>query len=253
MNFQEPSMFDLLIEAHIWLDRQGPGSSEMTRRALGFVDNLDANSRIVDLGCGTGGQTIVLAQNTAGHITGVDMIPSFIERFGATVQTLQLEERVAGMVGSAENLPFGKGELDLIWSEGMIDGIGFEKALTYWKDFLKQDGYVAVTCPSWLTEDRPSEVASFWADAGSKLDTVGGNVSILQQIGYQFVAAFTLPETCWTDHYFIPREAAEKALLEKYPGSETVKAYVAGDKYEVELYAKYKQYYGYVFYIGKKA
>ena len=38
-----------------------------------------------------------------------------------------------------------------------------------------------------------------------------------------------------------------------HPGSETVKAYVAGDKYEVELYAKYKQYYGYVFYIGKKA
>ena len=51
MNFQEPSMFDLLIEAQIGLDRQGPGSSEMTRRALGFVDNLDANFRIVDLGC----------------------------------------------------------------------------------------------------------------------------------------------------------------------------------------------------------
>ena len=51
MNFQEPSMFDLLIEAHIGLDHQGPGSSEMTRRALGFVDNLDANFRIVDLGC----------------------------------------------------------------------------------------------------------------------------------------------------------------------------------------------------------
>ncbi len=53
MNLQEPSLFDWLIEAHthIGLDRQGPGSSEMTLRALGFVDNLDANFRIVDLGC----------------------------------------------------------------------------------------------------------------------------------------------------------------------------------------------------------
>ena len=47
--------------------------------------------------------------------------------------------------------------------------------------------------------------------------------------------------------------AAKKALLEKYPGSETVKAYVAGGKYEAKLYSKYNPYYGYVFYIGKNA
>jgi len=40
--------------------------------------------------------------------------------------------------------------------------------------------------------------------------------------------------------------------LEKYPGNETVKAYIEENKFEVELYSKYKQYYGYVFYIGKK-
>jgi hypothetical protein len=53
-------------------------------------------------------------------------------------------------------------------------------------------------------------------------------------------------------NYFTPREAAEKALLEKYTGNKTVEVFIENNKYEVELYSKYKQYYGYVFYIGKK-
>lgn len=252
MEKQEISTFDLLIQTHVGLKRQGPGSPEMTIRALRYVEHLDENSRIADLGCGTGGQTMVLAQNTTGQITGVDMIPEFIDVFNKNTKELHLENRVTGIVGSVEELPFEQEELDLIWSEGVIDGIGFEKGLTYWNQFLKKDGYVAVTCPSWFTDERPSEVDKFWTDAGSGLDTVEQNLSALKKAGYQFVAAFILPETCWTEQYFIPREEAEKVLLQKYAGDKTVAAYIEGDQYEVELYNKYKQQYGYVFYIGKK-
>lgn len=252
MGNKEITMFDLLIEAHVGLERQGPGSSEMTIRALRFVDHLNENSQIADLGCGTGGQTMVLAQNTAGHITGVDMIPDFIDVFNENAKKLNLEKRVTGIVGSVEELPFEKETLDLIWSEGVIDGIGFEKGLSYWNDFLKKDGYVAVTCPSWITEECPSEVAEFWANAGSSLDTVEYNISVMKKAGYRFVAAFVLPEKCWTENYFMPRKAAEKTLLEKYRGNKIVEDYIKDDEYEVELYLKYKKHYGYVFYIGKK-
>jgi len=74
----------------------------------------------------------------------------------------------------------------------------------------------------------------------------------MQKAGFTLVAAFALPKECWTEHYFIPREAAEKALLKKYPGNKTLEAYIQDEKYEVELYSKYNQHYGYVFYIGKK-
>jgi len=40
--------------------------------------------------------------------------------------------------------------------------------------------------------------------------------------------------------------------LKKYAGNKLAEDYVKDEKYEVELYAKYKSYYGYVFYIGKK-
>ncbi|MDR2046832.1 MAG: class I SAM-dependent methyltransferase [Clostridiales bacterium] len=252
MGNKEVSRIDLLIEAHIGLKRQGPGSSEMTIKALRFLDNIDKIARVADLGCGSGGQTMVLAAHIHGKIIGVDLFQGFIDAFNDNAEKLNLQDRVTGIVGSMENLPFQDEEFDLIWSEGAIDNIGFEKGLTYWRKFLRINGYVAVTCPSWLTDKHPAEIEKFWMEAGSGLDTVGHNIDAMQRAGYSFVAAFTLPEDCWTDNYFVPREAAEQLLSEKYAGGKTVEAYIKGDKYEVELFSKYRQHYGYVFYIGKK-
>ena len=252
MENKQPTIDDLGYESHMGLERQGIGSAEMTIKALSFLDNLNDISKVADLACGTGGQTMVLAQNITGSIIGVDIYPAFIKIFNDNAKKLNLQNRVNGIVGSMENLSFQKEEFDLIWSEGAIDSIGFEKGLTHWIGFLKKNGYVAVTCPSWLTYERPSEIEKFWVDAGGSIDAIGCNISIMQKIGYSLVATFVLPEKCWTDSYFIPREAADKALLEKYPENEAVKAYIEENKFEVELYSKYKQYYGYVFYIGKK-
>jgi SAM-dependent methyltransferase len=248
----QPSMFDLLIETHLGLERQGPGSTEMTVKALSFIENVNTFSKVADLACGTGGQTMVLAQNITGNIIGLDFCQDFINIFNDNAKKLNLYERVNGIVGSMENLSFQKEEFDLIWSEGAIDNIGFEKGLNYWNGFLKKSGYIAITCPSWFTDERPAEIEKFWSDAGCNLDTIGHNVSIMQKSGYNLIATFTLPEKCWTDNYFIPRGTAEKTLLEKYSGNKTVEAYIESNKHEVELYSKYKQYDGYVFYVGKK-
>ena len=252
MASKELSIYDLIIETHVGLERQGPGSPEMILKALSFIDDIDNISQVADLGCGTGGQTMVLAQHIAGNITGVDICPDLINAFNDNAKKLNLGERVNGIVGSIEKLSFQKEEFDLIWSEGAIDNIGFEKGLAHWNGFLKKNGYVAVTCPSWFTDERPAEIERFWADADCGLDTIGHNIEILQKTGYRLLAAFILPEKCWTDNYFIPREAAEKALSEKHPGNKTVADYIESSKYEAELYEKYKHYYGYVFYIGIK-
>ena len=248
----QPSILDLIYESHLELERQGIGSPESTLKALSFLDNPDKILRVADLGCGTGGQTMVLAQHIAGNITGVDIYPGFITVFNNNAKKFNFQKRVQGIAGSMEDLSFQKEEFDLIWSEGAIDHIGFEKGLNYWNGFLKKNGYIAVTGATWFTGDRPSEIEKFWALAVPGMGTIDQNISILQKAGFYFVAAFTLPEKCWTDNYFIPREAAEKALLEKHAGNKIVEAYIQNEKYEVELYSKYKQYYGYVFYIGKK-
>ncbi|MCL1928783.1 MAG: class I SAM-dependent methyltransferase [Treponema sp.] len=252
MEDKQLTIMDLIVESHLGLERQGPGSSEITIKALSFLDSLDNISCAADLACGTGGQTMFLAQKISGNIIGLDICPDFIDTFNNNTKKLNLQNRVNGIVGTMDNLSFEKEELDLIWSEGAIDIIGFEKGLAHWNGFLKTNGYIAVTCPSWLTYEHPAEIEKFWTGAGSGLDTIGHNISIMQKAGFSLVAAFALPEKCWTENYFIPREVADKVLLEKYPGNKTVEDYIRENKYEVELYSKYKQYYGYVFYIGKK-
>ena len=77
----ELTITDLLIESHIGLERQGPGSTDIIIKALSFMDNINNISRTVDLACGTGGQTMVLAQNITGNIIGVDICPDFIDVF----------------------------------------------------------------------------------------------------------------------------------------------------------------------------
>ncbi|MBR4985830.1 MAG: class I SAM-dependent methyltransferase [Proteobacteria bacterium] len=250
MDNKEPTMIDLLLETHIGLERQGPGSSEAVKRALEFLQPLDRFEQIADLGCGTGGQTMILAKNLSGTMTGLDMFPNVIDAFNQNAKRCGVEKRVTGIVGDMADLPFQKNALDLIWSEGAIDNIGFETGLRHWRAFLKQGGCVAVSCPSWITQTHPNEVELFWSEAGCHLDQIDKNIEIMQNCGYAFMAAFVLPETCWTDHYFYPREQAIRSLLEKYADSETMKTYAALNRREVDLYMKYKQHYGYVFYIG---
>ena len=253
---EEPTIhefdFDLINEYFTELERLGPGSPTETIRALSFIDNLSNKTQIADLGCGTGVQTMVLAQNTEATITALDLYAGSIDKLNATAEKLGLQHRVKGIVASMDNLPFQKDEFDLIWSEGAIANIGFEKGLNHWRDFLKKDGYVAVSYESWFTDERPAEIEKWWMDAVPEITTIGHNISIMQKTGYIPVAAFALPEHCWINNYFMPQKARQAEFLKKHAGNKAVENMIAFLRREADLYLRYKQYYGYVFYIGKK-
>ena len=243
---------ELICEYFSHLKRQGPGSPEMTIKALSFIDSLGQKSKIADIGCGTGGQTITLAEHTTGNLVGVDFFPDFINIFNDNAKKRNLQNRVKGIVGSMEELPFQREEFDLIWSEGAIYNIGFERGLKEWWNYLKKDGYIAVTEATWFTETRPSEIEDFWFKAYPAITTISNNVSTMQKAGYIPAAVFTLPENCWIDNYFTPQTSVQEELLKKYAGNKTVEAFIESERYEARMYHKYKEYFGYVFYIGKK-
>lgn len=244
--------FNLICEYFSHMDRQGPGSAEVTLRALSFIESLTNSARIADIGCGTGGQTMILAQHCPGRITGIDLFPHFIDLFNGNAAALDLQDRVKGIQGDMAALPFTKEELDLIWSEGAIYHIGFEKGMSEWRKFLKKGGYIAVTEASWFTVERPAEIQSFWVDAYPEISTISQNMAKMEQAGYLPVATFILPEECWTDHFYAPQAAVEKIFLQEHAGNPTAEMLVREQRRERELYDRYKEYYGYVFYIGKK-
>lgn len=244
--------FNLICEYYSGIDRQGPGSPESTLLALSFTDGFDDRAHCADIGCGTGGQTMVLASGFPGQITGIDLFPAFIDLFDAQASQLGLFPRVKGQVGSMDSLPFGDETLDLLWSEGAIYNIGFERGMREWKRFLKPGGFIAVTEASWFTNERPEEINAFWNDAYPQIDTIAGNLAKMQNAGYVPVATFILPENCWTEHFYKPQEALQAAFLKKHQGNATASDLVENQRHEARLYDVYKAFYGYVFYIGKK-
>jgi SAM-dependent methyltransferase len=243
---------ELICEYFAGLERQGPGSPDVTTKALSFVEGLGADSKIADIGCGTGGQTMVVARHAPGHVTGLDLFPRFIDLFNANAAALGLQHRVTGIVGSMDDLPFEDGELDLIWSEGAIYNIGFERGLKEWRRYLKAGGYIAVSEASWFTDERPTEIEEFWMSEYPGIDTVPNKLAQLQRTGYKPAACFCIPDECWIDHFYAPQVKVQQAFLESHPGNKAVEGFVRNQRHEESLYHKYRKFYGYAFFIGKK-
>ena len=73
----------------------------------------------------------------------------------------------------------------------------------------------------------------------------------MQKAGYLPIATYMLPETIWIDYY--KKQALNiDSFIKKHKGKKMVEEFVSSQRYEAELYYKYKAYYGYMFYIGKK-
>jgi ubiquinone/menaquinone biosynthesis C-methylase UbiE len=244
--------YELIAEYYSLLDRQGIGSPEATRKALSFVEELTAKSKIIDIGCGTGAQTIEIAKHTKGQITAIDLFPNFISILNSNAEKHQLQNRVKGKVGNMEELPFQEDSIDLIWCEGAIYNIGFERGLKEWHNMLKKGAYIVVSEVVWLTQKRPKTIHEFWMEAYDQIDTIAAKMTQIQEANYVPVASFLLDESCWTDHFFAPQKESYQHFLDKYPNNQIVKDFIANQQHEANLYDKYKDYYGYAFFIAKK-
>ncbi|WP_462318303.1 hypothetical protein [Marinilabilia sp.] len=75
----------------------------------------------------------------------------------------------------------------------------------------------------------------------------------MQNAGYLPVASFVLPESCWTDEFYLPQKKVQEYFLKKNSGNTAAREFVEEQRREARLYAKYKAFYGYVFFIGKKS
>lgn len=244
---------DLIIDFHKDAERQGPGSSSETKKALDLI-GLDQKDtlRIADIGCGSGAQTFTIAQNTKGHITAVDLFPGFLEKLNEKSKELGLNNRITTINKPMEDLPFNDEEYDIIWSEGAIYNMGFNNGIKKWRKFLKTGGYLAVTEISWITDSRPKEIEDYWVQAYNEIDTVSNKIKVLEKNEYSPIAHFILPQYCWIKNYYNPIQKRFSAFIKKHKSSEMAKRIIESEKEEIRLYDKYKDYYSYGFYIAKK-
>lgn len=243
---------DMIIDFHKDADRQGPGDDEETLRALSYIKNLNENSKIIDIGCGTGAQTMVLAANTTCKIIAIDLLPNFLKKLDAKIKEKNLGSRVQTEKMSMFELPYPNNEFDLIWAEGSIYNIGFSRGFKEWRRILKVGGFIAVTEISWITETRPEEIEQYWTRNYTEIDTIAKKLEAIKTNGYTPVAHFILPQNCWIENYYAPINSRIEAFIKKHNGKLEVSKFMEWERLEYAMYEKYKQYYSYVFYIAKK-
>jgi ubiquinone/menaquinone biosynthesis C-methylase UbiE len=245
--------YQLLIDLHKRAKRQGPGGDTETKKIidLAMIDP-SAPLKIADIGCGTGSSSLLLARLLNAQITAVDFLSDFLEVLEANANNLGLTEKLSTLVCSMDNLPFNDEEYDVIWSEGAIYNIGFEKGVRDWKRFLKTGGLLIVSEITWLTATRPPELQEHWGNEYPEIDTASSKISILEKNGYSPVAYFVLPKYCWLDNYYRPMQNRFAEFLKRNGNSEEAQAIVDAEENEISLYEKYKSYYSYGVYIARK-
>lgn len=245
--------YKLLIDLHKQGHRQGPGGDAQTEQVLnlGLLDRT-APLRIADIGCGTGASTILLARLLNARITAVDFLQDFLDVLKHRAERAGVADKISILARSMDELPFADEELDVIWSEGAIYNIGFEKGVATWQRFLKTGGLLVASEITWLTDVRPAELQEHWDAEYPEIDVASAKIQILEKQGFTPIGYFVLPQSCWLDEYYRPMQARFEDFLLRNDNSEEARGIVAAEQHEIDLYERYKEYVSYGMYIAKK-
>lgn len=122
------------------LTELGHDTSKLTPKILATVDHLhtgglkttrdqaerltlDPNSKVLDIGCGTGGPARYLASNYGCHVEGIDLTPELVETGQTLTERCGLSELINLQIGNALDLPFPDESFDVVWCQNVTMNI----------------------------------------------------------------------------------------------------------------------------------
>ncbi|MCL1966226.1 MAG: class I SAM-dependent methyltransferase [Candidatus Bathyarchaeota archaeon] len=241
------------FEIHNNLPREGPGDSRSTRRAYRMLTDLPERPRVLDVGCGSGVQTIELAKISNVEITALDIHQPFLDVLAGRAKVEGVSERIRLVRGDMLCLDFECNSFDVIWCEGAIFVVGFEKGLCEWRRFLVDKGYFVVSELCWIDPNPPRDVKEYMLNVlYPSVKTVAENLRIIRDVGYEVKDYFVLPESSWWENYYLPILAKLPFLKRKYQGSSEALGAIVEEEKEIEIFRRYSKHYGYVFYSLQK-
>jgi len=173
--------------------------------------------RILDIGCGSGVPTLELARLSHGEVMGIDIDQPALDEFAGKIKKAGLTDQVQAVNCSMFDMDFADESFDIIWSEGSIYAIGFERGLQEWKRLLKADG-------SMVIHDEQGNVKE-------KL----GQIS---DCGYELLGYFTLSQETWWTEYFAPLEKLIAESRTRYTDNPKILEELHQAQVELDMFKK---------------
>ena len=197
-------------------DRIRDRLNKFTVKAFQMVPKMD-KPQILDVGCGSGVATLKLAELSNGHITALDIDQDAIDRLKRKITESGLSGRVEAIRRSMLDMDFPRDRFDIIWAEGSIIHVGFERGLNEWGRFLKPKGCLAVH---------------------DGKDGLNKKLSEITACGYELLGYFNLDEQTWKKEYYFPMQRLINETRSKHAGDRDALALLDKEQQEIDVFKK---------------
>lgn len=168
-------------------------------------------------------------------------MPPFIDAIEKPVKKNGTDAKIKTLCASMDSLPFENGQFELIWSEGAIFIIGFEKGLKTWKPLVKKDGFIVVSDAVWFEPEPPNELVHWWEKEGYIPKTEDQLRELVRNAALRLIATYRLPEAGWWENYYVPMLSRITELRKTHVGDTACATILDSLEYESEMYRKYKR------------
>jgi len=147
------------------------------------------------------------------------------------IEVEDLSNRVTTRKCSMFEMDFPDESFDIIWTEGSISVIGFERGLKEWRRLLKPDGFLVVHAETKNMSNKLKKMPSF---------------------RYKLLNQFSLPEGAHWTEYYRPLEIRIKELRAKYKNNPGALQMLRKHQNEIDMVKRNPRKYSSTFYIMQK-
>lgn len=181
-----------------------------TRKAYALLPAM-GRPHILDIGCGSGQATIVLAHLSGGSVVGIDTDAVALGETQRRIEAEGLGRRVEVVNVSLFDVRFADEIFDVLWEEGALHLLDRTRSLPVCHRLLKPGGFLVM------------QETVFW---------FAGIRAHLSADGFGIVNEYLLPKRCWWTDYYAPLEDRLRSLR-KEGGHEMAPEKL--DQYEREI------------------
>ncbi|MBU0516675.1 MAG: class I SAM-dependent methyltransferase [Proteobacteria bacterium] len=241
--------WEAFFTLHQDIPREGPGSDTATRQAINRLPALPEKPAVLDLGCGPGKQTLVLAWELGVPVIAIDFHQPFLDQLDRAVAAQGFSTLITTRRADMGALDFPPQSIDLIWAEGSIFILGFKPGLENWSRFLKNGGIVVASELAWLTDDPPAEVLSYMTAAYPPMTDIAGNVALAVEAGFSVLKHFILPSEDWWTEYLTPLGERAETLRARAESDPDLSQVLEEHDRESDICRRHGDSFGYVFFL----